>query len=261
VSPTSLGALAGLPADSLPGIAQSGSLPLALLVSALAGLVSFVSPCVLPLVPGYLGYVTGLTGVDLEKQRRGRMLAGATLFVLGFTVVYVTVVAAFGGLGGTLRVHQVAITRVLGALTIVLGLVFVGWFPGSEREWRPRWRPAAGLLGAPLLGAVFGLGWIPCVGPTLGAVLALATSDSHASVTRGATLATAYCVGLGVPFMLTAVAFGRLARVLSAVRRHQRLVQMLGGLLLVAVGVLLVTGVWTSIVNDVQRHLTFVPAV
>jgi cytochrome c-type biogenesis protein len=250
----------GLPTQSLPGIAQSGSLPLALAVSALAGLVSFASPCVLPLVPGYLGYVTGLTGVELERQRKGRMFAGAALFVLGFTVVYVCLAAAFGGIGGQLLAHQLLLTRVLGVITIVLGLVFVGWFPGSEREWRPRWRPAAGLLGAPLLGAVFGLGWIPCVGPTLGAVLALASSDVHASAERGATLATAYCIGLGVPFLVTALAFGRLARVWSAVRRRQRLVQILGGLLLVSVGVLLVTGVWTTMVHDVQRLMPFQPA-
>jgi cytochrome c-type biogenesis protein len=248
-------------ADSLPGIAQSGSLPLALLVSALAGFVSFASPCVLPLVPGYLGYVTGLTGVDLERQRRGRMFAGAALFVLGFTVVFVTLSAAFGGIGRLLIEHQLLLTRVFGVVTIALGLVFVGWFPGSDREWRPRWRPAAGLLGAPLLGAVFGLGWIPCVGPTLGAVLALASSDQQASVTRGATLATAYCLGLGLPFLVTALAFGKLARVWSAVRRRQRLVQVAGGLLLVAVGVMLVTGAWTSLVHEVQSVMPFSPAV
>ncbi|MFL6101448.1 MAG: cytochrome c biogenesis CcdA family protein [Actinomycetales bacterium] len=247
------------PADSFQGIAESGSLPLALLVSALAGLVSFASPCVLPLVPGYLGYVTGLTGVDLERQRRGRMFLGATLFVLGFTVVFVLLAAAFGAVGSHLVEHQLALTRVLGALTIVLGLVFVGWFPGSERQWRPRWRPAAGLLGAPLLGAVFGLGWIPCIGPTLSAVLALASNEGSAS--RGAALATAYCLGLGLPFLATALAFGRLARAWSAVRRHQRLVQLVGGALLVGVGILLVTGAWTDLVHSVQRHLPFTPAV
>jgi cytochrome c-type biogenesis protein len=248
-------------AESLPGIAQHGSLPLALAVSALAGLVSFVSPCVLPLVPGYLGYVTGLTGVELERQRRGRMLAGALLFVLGFTVVFVAISAAAGGLGGTLLGHRVWLTRVLGVVTILLGLVFTGLLPGSERQWRLTWRPTAGLIGAPLLGAVFGLGWAPCVGPTLGAVLALATSDSHASVTRGAVLATAYCLGLGLPFLVTALAFGRMARVWSAVRRHQRGVQVAGGVLLVAVGVLLVTGAWTDLVSDIQRHLPYVPVV
>jgi cytochrome c-type biogenesis protein len=248
-----------LAADSFQGIAMSGSLPLALLVSALAGLVSFASPCVLPLVPGYLGYVTGLTGVDLERQRRGRMVLGAALFVLGFTVVFVLLAAAFGSVGSHLIEHQVALTRVLGGLTIVLGLVFVGWFPGSERQWRPSWRPAAGLLGAPLLGAVFGLGWVPCIGPTLSAVLALASNEASAS--RGAALATAYCLGLGLPFLVTALAFGRLARVWAAVRRRQRLVQVLGGLLLVGVGVLLVTGAWTDLVHAVQRHLPFTPAV
>jgi cytochrome c-type biogenesis protein len=247
--------------QSLPGIAQSGSLPLALLVSALAGLVSFASPCVLPLVPGYLGYVTGLTGVELERQRRGRMLTGAVLFVLGFTVVFVALSAAAGGVGGTLLGHRLWLTRVLGAVTIALGLVFVGILPGSERQWSVRWRPAAGLAGAPLLGAVFGLGWAPCIGPTLGAVLVLATSDHHASVTRGATLATAYCIGLGLPFLLTALAFGRMARVLGVLRRHQRAVQVAGGVLLVAVGVLLVTGLWTDLVSDIQRQLPFVPAV
>jgi cytochrome c-type biogenesis protein len=246
-------------ADSLPGIAQSGSLPLALLVSALAGLVSFASPCVLPLVPGYLGYVTGLTGVDLERQRRGRMLTGAALFVLGFTAVFVLLAAAFGAVGSHLIAHQVLLTRVLGGVTIVLGLVFIGWLPGGERQWRPSWRPAAGLLGAPLLGAVFGLGWVPCIGPTLSAVLALASNEASAS--RGAALATAYCLGLGLPFLVTAVAFGRVARVWSVVRRHQRLVQVLGGLLLVGVGVLLVTGAWSDLVHSIQRHLPFTPAV
>jgi cytochrome c-type biogenesis protein len=246
-------------ADSLPGIAQSGSLPVALLVSALAGLVSFASPCVLPLVPGYLGYVTGLTGVDLERQRRGRMLTGAMLFVLGFTAVFVLLAAAFGAVGSHLIAHQVLLTRVLGGVTIVLGLVFIGWLPGGERQWRPSWRPAAGLVGAPLLGAVFGLGWVPCIGPTLSAVLALASNEASAS--RGAALATAYCLGLGLPFLVTALAFGRVARVWTAVRRHQRLVQVLGGLLLVAVGVLLVTGAWTDLVHSVQRHLPFTPAV
>lgn len=245
--------------DSLQGIAQSGSLPLALLVSALAGLVSFASPCVLPLVPGYLGYVTGLTGVELERQRRGRMLTGAALFVLGFTVVFVLLAAAFGAVGSHLIEHQVLLTRVLGGVTIVLGLVFIGWLPGGERQWRPSWRPAAGLAGAPLLGAVFGLGWVPCIGPTLSAVLALASNEASAS--RGAALATAYCLGLGLPFLVTALAFGRVARVWSAVRRHQRLVQVLGGLLLVGVGVLLVTGAWTDLVHSVQRHLPFTPAV
>jgi cytochrome c-type biogenesis protein len=141
----------------------------------------------------------------------------------------------------------------------VLGLVFSGWLPGGERQWRPRWRPAAGLVGAPLLGAVFGLGWVPCIGPTLSAVLALASNEASAS--RGAALATAYCLGLGLPFLVTALAFGRVARVWSAVRRHQRLVQVLGGLLLVGVGVLLVTGAWTDLVHSVQRHLPFTPAV
>jgi cytochrome c-type biogenesis protein len=257
----SAASLPNLATGSLSSVATSGSLILALLVSALAGLVSFASPCVLPRVPGYLGYVTGLAGVELERQRRGRMLAGAGMFVLGFTVVFVAISAAFGGVGSLLVEHRLWLTRGLGVVTIALGVVFTGLIQAGQRNWRVRWRPAAGLAGAPLLGAVFGLGWAPCIGPTLGAVLALATSDNQASVTRGATLATAYCLGLGLPFLISAVAFGRISRLWSVLSRHQRAIQITGGLLLVAVGVALVTGAWTNLVSDIQRQMPFTPAV
>ena len=254
---SAMSALPALSANGFSNVALSGSLPLALLVAALAGLVSFLSPCVLPLVPGYLGYVTGLTGVDLERQARGRMLAGAGLFVLGFTAVFVTVTAAFGGLGGALREHQVGLTRVLGVVTVVLGLVFLGvaprLLPQLQREWHPRWRPAAGLAGAPLLGAVFGLAWVPCTSATLSAVVLLATEQGTAG--RGAVLAVAYCLGLGLPFLVTAVAFRRVSGAWTALRRHQRGLQVAGGVLLVGIGVLLATGLWTSLVTGLQTHI------
>jgi cytochrome c-type biogenesis protein len=235
-------------ADSFAQIALSGSMPAALAVALIAGLVSFASPCVLPLVPGYLGYVTGLSGVDLARQRRGRMVAGALLFVLGFTVVFVTTTSTVAGLVGRLVSHQDVVTRVAGVAVIGLGLLFVGWAPGSERRWQSSWRPAAGLAGAPFLGAVFAVGWTPCIGPTLGAVLFLTTSEGG-GVRRGIVLAVAYCLGLGVPFVLVALGWSRASRVLGALRRHQRTLQVVGGLLLVGVGVLMVSGAWTTLIT------------
>ena len=185
----------------MSGTVLDGSLLLAVPIAVLAGLVSFLSPCVLPLVPGYLGYVTGLTGIDLERQRRGRMLAGAALFVAGFTAVYVTMGWAAGWVGAALQTHQQGLTRVLGVVTVALGLVFLGLLPGTAGSAGPDRRPAAGLAGAPLLGATFGLGWTACTGPTLSAIVALAGLGG--SPARGALLATAYCAGLGVPFLLT----------------------------------------------------------
>ncbi len=239
---------AGVRADSFAEIALSGSMPAALAVALLAGLVSFASPCVLPLVPGYLGYVTGLTGVDLAKQRRGRMVAGALLFVLGFTVVFVTTTSTLAGLVGLVVAHQDVVTRVAGVVVVLLGLVFVGWAPGGERRWQTRWRPTAGLVGAPLLGAVFAVGWTPCIGPTLSTVLFLTTSEGG-GFRRGVVLAVAYCLGLGVPFVLVALGWSRASRVLGALRRHQRGLQVLGGLLLVVVGVLMLSGLWTSLIS------------
>lgn len=232
--------------DTFQQVALSGSMPAALVVALLAGIVSFASPCVLPLVPGYLGYVTGLTGVDLAQRRRGRLLAGALLFVLGFTVVFVTTTSTVAGLAGQLVVHQGRVTQVAGAVVVVLGLVFVGWAPGAGRRWQPSWRPAAGLVGAPLLGAVFAVGWTPCIGPTLGAVLSLATGEG-AGVRRGVVLAVAYSLGLGVPFILVAAGYSRAARALAALRRHQRGVQLAGGMVLIVVGALMLTGVWTDL--------------
>lgn len=230
---------------------MNGALLAAVPIALLGGLVSFFSPCVLPLVPGYLSYVTGVTGTDLAEARRGRMLAGASLFVLGFTAVFVSGGALFGNFGYTLQQHKAVITQVLGALTIVLGLAFMGLVGGiTQREFRFHRRPAMGLAGAPLLGVLFGIGWAPCIGPTLAAVQALAFNEASAG--RGALLTAVYCLGLGLPFIVAAVAFRRALGAFGWVKRHYVWVMRIGGGMLVAVGLLLVTGVWDHIVYQMQ---------
>jgi cytochrome c-type biogenesis protein len=230
-----------------------GALILAIPIALLAGLVSFASPCVLPLVPGYLGYVTGMTGAELGEhgaRRRSRMLVGVGLFVLGFTVVFVALGVTFGAVGLALRPWQDMITRVLGVVVVLLGLGFLGFVPFLERERRIHLRPGAGLLGAPLLGIVFGLGWAPCIGPTLGAVLSLSLDGG--SPVRGGVLAVAYCLGLGIPFLVLALAFQRSSRALGILRRHRLLIMRLGGALLILVGLALVTGLWGTWVHSLQ---------
>jgi cytochrome c-type biogenesis protein len=229
----------------------TGALLAAIPIAMFAGLVSFFSPCVLPLVPGYLSYVTGIAGNDLAQARRGRMALGASLFVLGFSAVFVSGGALFGNFGWTLQEHRHTLTKVLGALTIVLGLAFMGVVGGiTQREFRFHYRPTMGLAGAPLLGALFGVGWAPCVGPTLGAVQALAFNDASAG--RGALLMLFYCLGLGVPFIVTAVAFRRMLGAFGWVKRHYAWVMRAGGAMLVTVGVLLLTGVWDHITYQMQ---------
>ncbi|MCG6497290.1 cytochrome c biogenesis CcdA family protein [Kitasatospora sp. A2-31] len=236
------------------GTIQSGALLIAAPIALVAGLASFFSPCVLPLVPGYLSYVTGFSAADLADARgarRGRMLAGALLFILGFTAVFVSGGALFGYFGSTLQEHKRVISIVLGALTVVMGLAFMGLVPGlSMRELRSHRRPAVGLLGAPMLGVVFGVGWTPCLGPTLSAVQNLALNEADAG--RAALLMTAYCLGLGVPFVVAALAFRRALGAFGWVKRHYPLVMRIGGGMLVAVGLLLVTGAWDSMVNELQ---------
>ncbi|MFC9915498.1 cytochrome c biogenesis CcdA family protein [Streptomyces sp. NPDC059862] len=229
----------------------NGALLLALPVALLGGLVSFFSPCVLPLVPGYLSYVTGVSGTDLADARRGRMAIGASLFVLGFTAVFVSSGALFGYFGQTLQEHQSTLSKVLGALMILMGVFFMGLMPWlTQREFRFHTRPTAGLVGAPLLGALFGIGWTPCIGPTLASVLAL--SSSQASAGRGAILTIAYCLGLGLPFVLAAVAFRKALGAFGWVKRHYVWVMRIGGIMMIATGVLLLTGVWDSLVQEMQ---------
>ena len=240
-----------------------GSLLLAVPLAVVAGVVSFLSPCVLPLVPGYLSYVTGLSAAEVfdeAPRRRGRLAAGAALFVAGFTVVFVSAGVLLGSFGGYLLEHQDLLQRWLGGLTIVLGLVFVGGLPWLQREVRVHRTPAVGLAGAPMLGMLFGLGWTPCIGPALGAVMALGIDSGTAA--RGGVLAVAYCLGLGVPFLLTALAFGRAMTAWSWVRRHQVAVMRAGGLMLVTIGVLLVTGQWNELTTGLSVWVNgFTPAV
>ncbi|HLU70594.1 MAG TPA: cytochrome c biogenesis protein CcdA [Nonomuraea sp.] len=227
-------------------LVASGSLLLAVPIAALAGLVSFLSPCVLPLVPGYLSYVTGMS----DDPRRGRLVLGTTLFVAGFGAVFVLSGALFGQLGQTLLVNADLITRVLGVLTIVLGLAFLGVFPWLMRDVRIHKVPAAGLAGAPLLGVVFGLGWTPCIGPTLAVVLTLGLNEGSAS--RGALLAVAYALGLGLPFVAAALAYSKALRTFRAIRKHSRLITRIGGGMMVAVGLALVTGLWGEMIAAMQ---------
>jgi cytochrome c-type biogenesis protein len=229
----------------------SGALLLALPLAVLGGLVSFFSPCVLPLVPGYLSYVTGVTGTDLAEKRRGRMTAGAVLFVLGFTAVFVSGGALFGYWGSTLQEYRETLTTVLGVLMILMGVFFLGLMPWfTQREFRFHRKPVAGLIGAPLLGALFGIGWTPCIGPTLASVNALALEQASAG--RGAILAFAYCLGLGVPFVLAAIAFRKALGAFGWVKKHYVWVMRIGGGMMIVTGVLLLTGAWDSMVATMQ---------
>jgi cytochrome c-type biogenesis protein len=230
--------------------ALDGSLLLAIPVAVIAGAVSFFSPCVVPLLPGYLSYVTGLTGADLESSGRGRMLTGTLLFVLGFSAVFVSFGLMFGAIGQLLLTHQDVITTVLGGVTILLGLAFMGVVPLLQRDVRVHRVPAVGVAAAPLLGILFGLGWTPCIGPTLSAVLTLAASQGSAG--RGALLTFAYCLGLGLPFIIAALAFRRMVGAVAFVRRHQVWVTRIGGSMLVVVGILLVIGAWDTLVADMR---------
>jgi cytochrome c-type biogenesis protein len=228
----------------------SGSLLLAIPVAVAAGLVSFLSPCVVPLLPGYLSYATGLSGADLAQARRGRMLLGSALFVAGFTFVFVALGTLSGALGDWLFTYTRQISIVLGSVTILVGLAFLGVVPGLQRDVRVHRVPAVGLAAAPMLGVLFGLGWTPCIGPTLSAVASLAVNEGSAG--RGALLMVAYSLGLGIPFMAAAVAFRWALGAVAWVRRHQMWVTRIGGLMLVAVGILLVTGLWDMWVADLR---------
>ncbi|MEU2165005.1 cytochrome c biogenesis protein CcdA [Streptomyces sp. NPDC019208] len=230
---------------------MSGAMLLALPVAVLAGLVSFFSPCVLPLVPGYLSYVTGVTGTDLAEARKGRMASGAALFVLGFSAVFVSGGALFGFFGWTLQEHREVLTTALGVLMILMGVFFIGLMPFlTQREFRFHKRPATGLVGAPFLGALFGIGWTPCIGPTLASVTALSAQQGSAG--RGALLTAAYCLGLGLPFVLAAVAFRKALGAFGWVKRHYAWVMRIGGGMMIATGVLLLTGAWDILVQEMQ---------
>ncbi|MET9313793.1 cytochrome c biogenesis protein CcdA [Kribbella sp. NPDC003505] len=230
---------------------MTGSMLVALPIAVLAGAISFFSPCVVPLLPGYLSYVTGLSAAELGSEKRGRMLAGTALFVAGFSAVFILTGVVFGTAGDLLIDHQATITKVLGALTVVLGLVFLGGFGFLQKDLRVHRVPAVGIAAAPLLGVLFGFGWTPCIGPTLGTVMTLATTEG--STGRGAALALVFSLGLGIPFIVAALAFRRMLGAVAWVRKHQLLVIRIGGVLMIAVGLLLLTGVWDAMTADLRQ--------
>lgn len=257
--------LAGV-GESFQQTAASGPLLVALGACMLAGLVSFASPCVVPLVPGYLSYLAGLVGaqappVTVAEATRGRQLvrsgklrvAGAAgLFVAGFTVVFVLATATVFGVIQTLNVNRELLQRIGGVVTILMGLVFIGLVPALQRDTRMEPRRLTSILGAPLLGGVFALGWTPCLGPTLSGVMAVAAGTDGTTAARGVALIVAYCLGLGLPFVILAFGSASALRGVGWLRRNSRTIQIIGGLLLVAVGVALVTGAWDQFVGWIR---------
>ncbi|MCE9517275.1 MAG: cytochrome c biogenesis CcdA family protein [Mycobacterium sp.] len=243
--------------NGLTQTAAAGPLLVALGLAVLAGLVSFASPCVVPLVPGYLSYLAAAVGADGAGARRWRVVGSALLFVAGFTVVFVLGTVAVLGMTTSLITNQLVLQRIGGVITIVMGLVFIGFIPALQREARftpGRIAPGriARVAGAPMLGAVFALGWTPCLGPTLTGVIAVASATEGANVARGVALVVAYCLGLGVPFVLLAIGSGWAVGAFDWLRRHTRTIQVVGGALLIAVGIALVTGVWNDFVSWVR---------
>lgn len=250
---------------SLGELTASGPLLLAMSVSALAGVVSFASPCVIPLVPGYLSYLAAVVGIDPGRApdaagsasvalrgARLRVAGAAALFVAGFTVVFVLGTVAVLGMTTTLITNQLLLQRIGGVLTILMGLVFIGLVPALQRDTRFTPRQVSTLAGAPLLGAVFALGWTPCLGPTLTGVIAVASATEGSNVARGVALVIAYCLGLGMPFILLAFGSARAVAGLGWLRRHTRTIQIFGGVLLILVGAALVTGLWNDFISWVR---------
>jgi len=257
--------------DPTTTLAVSGPLLLAAVVAVLAGTVSFASPCVVPLVPGYLAYLAGLVGADAPpattaqavepRSGRWRVAGAAGLFVAGFTVVFGTILVGVVWLSDALIENEAVLQRAGGVVMIAMGLAFVGLIPVLQNERRVHWVPRAGIWGAPLLGAVFGLGWVPCIGPTLAGVVAVAAGTGGGSL-RGVVLTLAYCAGLGLPFVLIALGASRAVRALGWLRRHTRAIQIGGGVMLVAVGILLLSGLWGGILATLQTSVAgFVPVI
>jgi len=236
-------------AAGIAEVVTSGSLLLAIPLAFAAGLISFLSPCVLPLVPGYLSYITGVAGARATSKRtsvsKSREVWGAIIFVAGFSVVFISYGALFGGIGQVLLEYQRSIQLVMGVLVVILGLGFLGVIPAMQRDIRIHRIPTGTLVGAFLLGAIFAIGWTPCIGPTLAAVQVMALSE--ASAARGAILSAAYCLGLGLPFIFLALFFERSIRAVSILRRHSRGIMYFGGVMLIVIGMLLVTGFWNEL--------------
>lgn len=243
--------------ETFAGIAASGPLILGLLAAACAGLVSFASPCVVPLVPGYISYLAGIVGGDVgrdgvQKGSRGRVALAALLFVAGFTVIFVLATATVFGAISFLTLSATTLQRVGGVVTIVMGLAFMGLIPALNRDTRLTPKKLSTWIGAPLLGAVFALGWTPCLGPTLAAIISVAAGTEGVTALRGVLLIVFYCLGLGIPFLLVAIGSAGAMKGIDVLRKHSRTIQIIGGILLVAVGVALVTGLWAEFIGWIQ---------
>ena len=245
-----------------PGaVVFDGALWLAVPIALAAGLVSFLSPCVLPLVPGYLGFIGGTVaprrGAASASPGRGRLVGGVLLFIAGFTLVFMTVNVLGGTVGRFFLQYADVITRIMGVVVILMGLVFIGLFGLAQRTMRVQAKSSVGLIGAPLLGIALGIGWTPCIGPTLAAIFSV--SYNLGDPGRAALLGLAYSLGLGIPFLLLALGFGWATRSVSFVRRHIRVVNIVGGLFLIVLGLLMVTGVWGSLMSQLQGVMVNVP--
>lgn len=235
-------------ASSLTEQVLNGSVLLSFPISIVAGLVAFLSPCVLPLVPAYFSYITGLTGLELTaKAARGRILWGTILFILGFSTVFISYGALFGGAGSVLLEQQSLVTKVLGVFTVLMGLAFIGALP-NQKQWRPKIVTTWGMAGAPFLGVLFAIGWTPCIGPTLAAVQTLAFSES--SAVRGAFLSLGYCIGLGIPFLIAGFGIERSMKIYRKI--SSKIVTRIGGTLLILLGLAQITGIWVDIVIWLQ---------
>lgn len=232
---------------------MDGTMLIAFLFALIAGLISFLSPCVLPLVPGYLSYAAGMS------KNRGRVFLGSLLFIAGFSSLFISYGALFGGIGSRVLSHEVGITRVLGIFTIALGLIFMGAFPMMP-EIRPKISTSGGLIGAPILGFLFGVGWTPCIGPALATVLTL--SFQEASALRGAILSLGYCLGLGVPFLLSGLSLDKSLRLRRFISRYGNVVTNVGGAMMILIGLLQVLGFWNEIMNSMRSFISnFVPVI
>ena len=243
--------------ETFAGIAASGPLILGLLAAACAGLVSFASPCVVPLVPGYISYLAGIVGGDVgrdgvKKGSRGRVALAALLFIIGFTVIFVLATATVFGAISFFTLSATTLQRAGGVVTIIMGLAFMGLIPALNRDTRLTPKKLSTWVGAPVLGAVFALGWTPCLGPTLAAIISVAAGTEGVTALRGVLLIVFYCLGLGIPFLLVAIGSAGAMKGIDVLRKHSRTIQIIGGILLVAVGVALVTGLWAEFIGWIQ---------
>ena len=233
----------------------TGNLIVAMFVAAIAGVISFFSPCVLPLVPGYLSYAAGMS----EVRSRGRVALGSLLFVIGFSTLFISYGVLFGSLGAKINCHSNIISIILGLLTIFMGVVFL-FNQKFYRSFKPTWKTRTGLVGAPVLGFLFGIGWTPCIGPTLGAVQALSFETS--SALRGAVLSFAYCLGLGVPFLLVGIFFDQSQKLRRFISRHGNRLTLVGGIFLILIGILQVSGLWNDLMNSIRDLISgFIPVI